>query len=584
VTFGPKIAADAASETLVAQPPAILRSQAPQAATVAQLRRQYLEAIADLQRQLHSEGFVLLNHVLTPAASRVVAPFEGGGASGAPSQASSRPISSSTPRPPSNAPPKHVLEILKKRYAELKNELPKGYFEQQSDAIDAVTSKVAPKSKAAALENSRVTFGPKIAADAASETLVAQPPAILRSQAPQAATVAQLRRQYFEAIADLQRQLHSCGDREAPKAAIVPGKSATACTPSPSQEPDNMEVEALHPPVPPLGTRLDLTPGGAFAIDCPAEDPHDGVAEDPASWVTEAADRFRREGFVLLNHVLTPAASHELLSTCKEVEDEMLRYDPHGVGCRDQGRYSFGAASRSGQMLHHAAWRHLLDCAPVLDALEAILPSGFRFCGGGGDFVLGGTRHYQALHSDIGHRRVPAELQAEHPPPKLAVNFAVQDITSADFGPIRIVPRCRTLTASSEQPPCCIDEQDAQRESKLFPMLEGSALIRDLRVWHGGTPNVLAETRFLPNVELVSAGYAEFLDAGHSFNPNRQCSACSSGGCVLPGKERDRTLDPEIYKQLTPRCQRLCVSIVAESGSKSPPLLHALNAMPPRGT
>merc|ERR550514_200168 len=97
------------------------------------------------------------------------------------------------------------------------------------------------------------------------------------------------------------------------------------------------------------------------------------------------------------------------------------------------------------------------------------------------------------------------------PPPKLAVNFAVQQIDSADFGPMRIVPGRRVLT-NHHMPPCFPDEEVDLRESKLFPMEPGTAVVRDLRVWHGGTPNVRAITRFLPNVEVVSEDYAAYIE------------------------------------------------------------------------
>ena len=116
---------------------------------------------------------------------------------------------------------------------------------------------------------------------------------------------------------------------------------------------------------------------------------------------------------------------------------------------------------------------------------------------------------YQALHSDLGAHRVPPGQRKDWPPPKMAVNFAVHDILFGDFGPMRVVPRRKLISN---------DEPEEMRESKLFPLNVGAAVIRDLRLWHGGTPNVSGLTRLFPNVELHSASYAEFLDAAHSFD------------------------------------------------------------------
>ena len=40
----------------------------------------------------------------------------------------------------------------------------------------------------------------------------------------------------------------------------------------------------------------------------------------------------------------------------------------------------------------------------------------------------------------------------------------------------------------------------------------GSALVRDLRTWHGGAPNNSTVTRFLPNIEAVSQQYIAHLE------------------------------------------------------------------------
>eukprot|EP00928_Gymnodinium_smaydae_P096071 TRINITY_DN8408_c0_g1_i1.p1 TRINITY_DN8408_c0_g1~~TRINITY_DN8408_c0_g1_i1.p1 ORF type:complete len:469 (-),score=58.38 TRINITY_DN8408_c0_g1_i1:54-1274(-) len=277
------------------------------------------------------------------------------------------------------------------------------------------------------------------------------------------------------------------------------------------------------------------------------------------TWASDAAAIFEREGFVVVRNALPAEAAADVLKVCQETEAEMLRFDPARIGCRDPGRYSFGAASKSGQMLHHKAWRHLLDCEPVLDCLDKILPGGWRFCGGGGDFVRGGTQNYQALHSDIGPARVPACQQVVAPAPKLAVNFAVQDILEEDFGPMRVVRGRRLLTKSApdQQPPCFPSEPAEMRSSKVCPMPCGSALIRDLRTWHGGTPNVTDRTRFLPNVELVSEQYASHLQA------------MATNGAVHV-KDRSRTLCPNVFATLSTRCRSRCEHLCAESASRIP--------------
>ena len=49
----------------------------------------------------------------------------------------------------------------------------------------------------------------------------------------------------------------------------------------------------------------------------------------------------------------------------------------------------------------------------------------------------------------------------------------------------------------------------------------GSALVRDLRTWHGGAPNNSTVTRFLPNIEAVSQQYIAHLEQVGERMPSR---------------------------------------------------------------
>ncbi|CAE8627771.1 unnamed protein product [Polarella glacialis] len=290
-----------------------------------------------------------------------------------------------------------------------------------------------------------------------------------------------------------------------------------------------------------------------------------------ASWALRAREVFKRAGFVIILDALGAGGCDEVLQACRRIEREMLRLDPELLGCRDPGRYSFGAAARSGSLLHEPAWRHLLDCQPVLAVLDAALGKDWRFCGAGGDFVRGGSVHYQALHSDLGPQRVPLEQRVDWPPPKVAVNFTVQPI-GADFGPMRILPCCKVLDRGS-MPPCFPIESEASRNSKLFPLPAGAAILRDLRVWHGGTPNLTPETRFLPNVELLSPKYATYIDDDdHSFGAQTHCNACKASACVLPPKDHagSALLCPKVYGMLSKACQDHCQAVLSARSEDIP--------------
>ena len=48
--------------------------------------------------------------------------------------------------------------------------------------------------------------------------------------------------------------------------------------------------------------------------------------------------------------------------------------------------------------------------------------------------------------------------------------------------------------------------------STVCPAPAGSVLIRDVRAWHGGTPNISDEIRAMPNVEFFAPWYREPVD------------------------------------------------------------------------
>jgi len=91
-------------------------------------------------------------------------------------------------------------------------------------------------------------------------------------------------------------------------------------------------------------------------------------------------------------------------------------------------------------------------------------------------------------------------------------------------------------------PPFFSAEPEHMRQSKLSPLPRGAAIFRDLRTWHGGTPNLSDETRFLPSIEAVSKAF--FAAAGESSGLRR----------CLPHK---------VFAELPPRCQARCEKVLA---------------------
>lgn len=277
------------------------------------------------------------------------------------------------------------------------------------------------------------------------------------------------------------------------------------------------------------------------------------------SQVKMAASIFREHGFVVLKKALAPSAVDDVLDACRSIQKEVALHDTWGLGNRDPGRYSFNSCVRSGNCMHVPAFvEHLVDNAFVLDVLDEIYGG---VCGGGresvnsgtqpfsisrvsGDFCCGWVEDFQALHSDMGDacplRDPPPPIEGPDGslvfgwfgplacneampihdrsyPPAISVNFSVQPLTRWN-GPTRIVSWQEMAAFADENN---VEPPDLARElrdragwlsSRIFPLEAGDALIRDVRVWHGGCPNLSGEARYLPSLEVASPEYHAWLN------------------------------------------------------------------------
>ena len=224
----------------------------------------------------------------------------------------------------------------------------------------------------------------------------------------------------------------------------------------------------------------------------------------------ERAERiFFRDGFVVVRDALDAAQVDRLRQATDRVLDEILAVDPTCSAGGGAGglphRYSFGSSSASRHLLHIDEWVELVDLPTTTPLLTAIFGSAnYILMGGGGDVAMPGAIEYQGLHSDNTwaepYDPTGRVTSRDLPVPAVTINFAVCDLTTEN-GPIRQIPGTQT----SRQPiPNLRDEPDWMKLSTLCPVPAGSAIFRDVRTWHGGTPNVSREVRALPNMEYFA--------------------------------------------------------------------------------
>lgn len=261
-----------------------------------------------------------------------------------------------------------------------------------------------------------------------------------------------------------------------------------------------------------------------------------------------AVDLFRRDGFVVIANVLNSEQTEILRNGCDEVVSEILALDHGRAGNRGSHRYSFGGSSLTRSQLHRPAWQMLLDIQTVTDTVTAIFQSSdYVLRAASGDFCLPGAVEYQPLHSDVRdwHDPKTTPYSAFHDPrrqltirdlpcPYVCVNFLPQDVTPLN-GPTRQIPG----TQHARVPiPTLAEEPEWMRLSTVCPAPAGAIMIRDVRAWHGGTPNIANAVRSIPNLEFYAPWFREPIVPGIAYHD---------------------------YKQLSERAQRLVRHCVADS-------------------
>ena len=241
---------------------------------------------------------------------------------------------------------------------------------------------------------------------------------------------------------------------------------------------------------------------------------------DPSE-IEEIVKVFYRDGFVVVRGVLDPIQlDYVRLGVDREIH-KILALDKHRVGNRGSHRYSFGGASLTGHQMHNPEWAMLIDLPKVTPILTALFSSSDYIArGGGGDFCLPGAVRYQPLHSDMSDRRQlgshtfgsfhdPRGIMnyRDLPCPYICCNFLTVDFTAIN-GPTRQIPG----TQNSREPiPNLKEEPEWMKLSTICPAPAGSVLIRDIRAWHGGTPNLSQEVRAIPNAEFYAPWFREPL-------------------------------------------------------------------------
>jgi ectoine hydroxylase-related dioxygenase (phytanoyl-CoA dioxygenase family) len=270
--------------------------------------------------------------------------------------------------------------------------------------------------------------------------------------------------------------------------------------------------------------------------------------------LARALELFRRDGFVVIADVLNQEQTAFFADGCNEVAAEILALDESRNGNRGSHRYSFGGSSLTRSQLHRPEWQMALQIPLIDQVVSAIFEStDYVLRAASGDFCLPGAVGYQPLHSDVGDwtSSTLSPFSSFHDPrgqltirdlpcPYVCVNFLPQEITRLN-GPTRQIPG----TQHSRAPiPNLQDEPEWMRLSTVCPAPAGAIMVRDVRAWHGGTPNLSDAMRAIPNLEFYAPWFREPIVPGITYHDHKRLSERAqylTRFCVADSSEELRT-------------------------------------------
>ncbi len=204
--------------------------------------------------------------------------------------------------------------------------------------------------------------------------------------------------------------------------------------------------------------------------------------------VTQAVKAIRVDGYVILENVI----NHEHLDILRE------RMDADSQILIKAGKWG-GAGQLKGHLQQGPPpfapyiFRDIVANPYVIQVTKALLGPGLY-----NNFYNGNTNcpgsTTQPLHRDGAH--LWPDQEVAHPTAEVVVNISPQD-TMEENGSVELWPGSH-LDVSGRQ----IDEAHEEARRKIAPPIrgtakKGSALIRDLRLWHRGVPNPSDETRHM---------------------------------------------------------------------------------------
>ena len=212
--------------------------------------------------------------------------------------------------------------------------------------------------------------------------------------------------------------------------------------------------------------------------------------------LTEAVRAIRKDGYVILLGVIDPEHIHE-------IQPRMLQ-DVPSIESLKEPPYQFvrGHIQQDPPPFEPYLFKDVVCNEIVVAITEAILGNGVRNTFYSGNTNLPGSVR-QPVHVDQGH--LWPHMAHPHPANMLVVNVPVINMT-AHNGSIELWPGSHSDTTVAWGDSIRVPEEDVLSRTDTHPPLQpevpiGGILIRDMRLWHRGMPNLSNRPR--PMIAMI---------------------------------------------------------------------------------
>ena len=242
-----------------------------------------------------------------------------------------------------------------------------------------------------------------------------------------------------------------------------------------------------------------------------------------ASHLRQAIDAIHEEGYIILGNIV----SHNHL----DLLNEKMTQDSHTIVSSDsdrwEGRRAIGHLQQGAPPFAPYIFSDIV-ANPIVEHVSTTLLGEGAFNGfyNGNTNTPGSTQ--QNLHMDTSH--LWPNLNPSHPTASVVVNIPMIDVTE-ERGAIELWPGTHIAGDVSRR----LDEVTEEAQRKVRPPVRGTTqkgdvLIRDMRLWHRGTPNLSDTHRHM--IALVH--YVGWLHRGRTIRYVKGCEGAFKNSRVDP--------------------------------------------------